>query len=81
MCVFLIIFLILSKLCSVSKFCILAFLFWDINKVPKQFHEVTADHKRMMEALQSCDRSHWVAVYPPHITGRPKYQCDNRGYD
>ncbi|KAG8257366.1 hypothetical protein J6590_052235 [Homalodisca vitripennis] len=46
------------------------FLFYEMEKVPSVYREVTADHRRMFRALESSDL-HWVAVNAAHITDDP----------
>uniref|UniRef100_T1IIG1 NAD(P)-binding domain-containing protein n=1 Tax=Strigamia maritima TaxID=126957 RepID=T1IIG1_STRMM len=54
--------------CGVKRIsvCISAFLFYEPSKIPEVYHEITADHKRQAEILESCDLG-WTAVCPPHI--------------
>lgn len=40
----------------------------DYEKVPKIFHEVTKDHKRMYDILKLTDFN-WIAVFPPQFIG------------
>lgn len=49
--------------------CISAFLFFEMDKVPPIFTEVTKDHKRMYEALKESGLN-WIAVFAPHISGK-----------
>ncbi|XP_045452869.1 flavin reductase (NADPH) [Melitaea cinxia] len=50
--------------------CISAFLFYEPEKVPPIFANVTKDHKRMYDELQESGLN-WVAVFPPHISDDP----------
>ena len=45
----------------------------DPARVPARFAEVNADHKRMLDILQSpkYEVLDWVAVLPPHIADEP----------
>lgn len=58
------------KECNVEivSVCLSAFLFYEVDKVPPIFKEVTADHRRMYEALQSSGLK-YVACFTPHIAG------------
>ncbi|CAH2094848.1 unnamed protein product [Euphydryas editha] len=49
--------------------CISAFLFYEPDKVPPIFSDITKDHKRMYSELQESGLN-WVAVFPPHISGK-----------
>jgi hypothetical protein len=60
------------KLIFLKTNSLIAFLFWDLSKVPEQFIPVTLDHERMLNVLKGSDRE-WIAVLPPNIEG--KY-CD-----
>lgn len=48
--------------------CLSAFLFYEAEKVPPIFVELTKDHKRMYDALRESPLN-YVAVFPPHFTG------------
>lgn len=52
----------LSKLSA----CLSSFLFMPPEAVPKVFHDLNADHKRMLEAIKESDLE-YRAVLPPHI--------------
>uniref|UniRef100_A0A1B6L7J4 NAD(P)-binding domain-containing protein n=1 Tax=Graphocephala atropunctata TaxID=36148 RepID=A0A1B6L7J4_9HEMI len=52
---------------NVLSVCLSLFLFYEREKVPSVYREVTADHRRMFRALESSDL-HWVAVNAAHIT-------------
>lgn len=51
--------------------CISAFLFYEPEKVPTRFKDVTDDHRRMLEVLKANSELKWVAVLPPHFTDEP----------
>jgi len=53
--------------------CLSGFLFFDKEKLPPRFHDLTDEHGRMLDALKACDRQriNWVAVCPPHIADDP----------
>ncbi|KAH0568341.1 flavin reductase (NADPH) [Cotesia glomerata] len=51
--------------------CLSSFLFWDLDKVPKQFLDINADHQRMFDAIKESGLK-WIAVLPPHIAATPK---------
>lgn len=51
--------------------CLSSFLFWDLDKIPKQFLDINADHQRMFDAIKESGLK-WIAVLPPHITGNLK---------
>lgn len=59
------------KECNVEivSVCLSAFLFLEIEKVPPMFHNVTADHRRMYEVLQTSELK-YIACFPPHIAGK-----------
>ncbi|CAH2244841.1 flavin reductase (NADPH) [Pararge aegeria] len=50
--------------------CISAFLFYEMDKVPPRFVEVTKDHKRMFIELKESGLN-WIAVFSPHISDDP----------
>nr|AVI24059.1 biliverdin reductase B [Antheraea pernyi] len=50
--------------------CLSAFLFIEPDKLPAIFVDLTADHRRMYEALKETSLN-WVAVFPPHFTEDP----------
>jgi hypothetical protein len=45
-----------------------AFLFYEPDKVPTRFHDLNAEHQRMLDCLKASGLK-WVAVLPPHLTG------------
>lgn len=50
--------------------CLSSFLFWDQDKVPKQFEHLNAEHKRMLDILKNTTLD-YIAVLPPHIANEP----------
>uniref|UniRef100_A0A1B6K8U4 NAD(P)-binding domain-containing protein n=1 Tax=Graphocephala atropunctata TaxID=36148 RepID=A0A1B6K8U4_9HEMI len=52
---------------SIVSVCLSMYLFYDPKKVPVMYHEVTADHKRMFEALKTSGLQ-WIAVNAPYFT-------------
>jgi putative NADH-flavin reductase len=50
--------------------CLSAFLFYEPEKVPARFHDLNADHQRMLDCLVASGLK-WVAVLPPHLTDNP----------
>lgn len=50
--------------------CLSSFLFWDPEKVPKQFEHLNAEHKRMLEIIKATSLD-FVAILPPHIADEP----------
>lgn len=50
--------------------CLSSFLFYDESKVPPVFHNINAEHKKMLETLKSSGFD-YVAVLPPHIADEP----------
>ncbi len=58
-----------QKLTKVSV-CLSSFLFWEPEKVPKQFEHLNAEHKRMLELLKPSGLD-FIAVLPPHIADEP----------
>lgn len=58
-----------QKLTKVSV-CLSAFLFYDPDKVPKQFDHLNAEHKKMLELLKPSGLD-FIAVNPPHIANEP----------
>ncbi|XP_008553602.1 flavin reductase (NADPH) [Microplitis demolitor] len=56
---------------EIVSVCLSAFLFWPLEKVPKQFLDLNADHQRMYDALKESGLK-WIAVFPPHISESPK---------
>lgn len=69
--------LILDTMCETGvkpiSVCMSSFLFMDPERVPQRFAEINADHKRMLDILQSpkYESLDWVAVLPPHIANEP----------
>lgn len=51
-----------------------AFLFYEPEKVPARFHDLNADHQRMLDCLVASGLK-WVAVLPPHLTGQREVLC------
>lgn len=51
--------------------CLSSFLFWDQDKVPKQFEHLNAEHKRMLDILKNTTTLDYIAVLPPHIANEP----------
>lgn len=54
---------------EIVSVCLSAFLFYDNNKVPQIFKDLTADHQRMFDVLKSSGLK-YVACFPPHISGK-----------
>lgn len=50
--------------------CMSSFLFWDPEKVPKQFEHLNAEHKRMLEIIKGTSLN-YIAILPPHIADEP----------
>ncbi|XP_037026982.1 flavin reductase (NADPH) [Bradysia coprophila] len=50
--------------------CLSSFLFWEPEKVPKQFEHLNAEHKKMMDLLKPSGLD-FIAVHPPHIANEP----------
>lgn len=50
--------------------CLSSFLFWDPEKVPKQFEHLNAEHKRMLEIIKATSLD-FIAILPPHIADEP----------
>lgn len=57
---------------EIVSVCLSAFLFYDINKIPQIFRDVTADHRRMFDILKSSELK-YIACFPPHISGKLQY--------
>jgi hypothetical protein len=53
---------------SIDCYFCAAFLFYEPEKVPTRFHDLNADHQRMLDSLKASGLN-WVAVLPPHLTG------------
>ncbi|XP_055313068.1 flavin reductase (NADPH) [Sitodiplosis mosellana] len=50
--------------------CLSSFLFWDQDKVPKQFEHLNAEHKRMLDIIKATSLD-YIAILPPHIANEP----------
>lgn len=50
--------------------CLSSFLFWDQDKVPKQFEHLNAEHKRMLDIIKGTSLD-YIAILPPHIANEP----------
>lgn len=50
--------------------CLSSFLFWDKDKVPKQFEHLNAEHKRMLDIIKGTSLD-YIAILPPHIADEP----------
>lgn len=50
--------------------CLSSFLLWDQSKVPKQFDDLNAEHKRMLDVTKQSSLD-FIAVLPPHIAEEP----------
>ncbi|KAI8424749.1 hypothetical protein MSG28_006697 [Choristoneura fumiferana] len=59
-----------AKGVKVMSVCLSAFLFYEPDKVPPRFIELTKDHKRMYDALKD-SYLNYVAVFSPHIADEP----------
>lgn len=51
--------------------CLSSFLFWEPEKVPKQFDHLNAEHKAMLDATKASGLD-YIAILPPHIANEPK---------
>lgn len=60
------------KEANVSRFSIVmsSFLFRDVSEVPKMFHSLNEEHKRMLDMTKESGL-HYIAVLPPHISDEP----------
>uniref|UniRef100_U5EU66 NAD(P)-binding domain-containing protein n=1 Tax=Corethrella appendiculata TaxID=1370023 RepID=U5EU66_9DIPT len=58
-----------EKLKKISV-CLSAFLFYEVDKVPKVFADLNADHQREFDALKVSELE-YRAVFPPHIADEP----------
>lgn len=58
-----------QKLTKVSV-CLSSFLFWEPEKVPKQFEHLNEEHKKMLELLKPSGLD-FIAILPPHIANEP----------
>lgn len=50
--------------------CLSSFLFWEPEKVPKQFEHLNSEHKAMLDIIKSSDLD-FIAILPPHIANEP----------
>lgn len=50
--------------------CLSSFLFWEQDKVPKQFEHLNAEHKRMLDIIKASSLD-FIAILPPHISKEP----------
>lgn len=50
--------------------CLSSFLFFDPDKVPKQFEHLNGEHKAMLELTKTSGLD-FIAVLPPHIANEP----------
>lgn len=50
--------------------CLSSFLFWEPEKVPKQFEHLNDEHKKMLEITKASGLD-YIAVLPPHIANEP----------
>lgn len=50
--------------------CMSSFLFWEPEKVPKQFEYLNNEHKAMLEITKGSGLD-FIAVLPPHISNEP----------
>ncbi|XP_055638556.1 flavin reductase (NADPH) [Toxorhynchites rutilus septentrionalis] len=50
--------------------CLSSFLFFEPDKVPKMFADLTADHRRMLQIIQDSGLE-YRAILPPHIADEP----------
>lgn len=50
--------------------CLSSFLFWEPEKVPKQFEHLNAEHQKMLDLLKASGLD-YIAVHPPHIADEP----------
>jgi len=55
---------------NVISVCLSAFLFYEPEKVPAMFHNINAEHQRMLDAIKASELQ-WIAVNPPHIADQP----------
>ncbi|XP_018579383.1 flavin reductase (NADPH) [Anoplophora glabripennis] len=55
---------------EIVSVCLSAFLFFEPEKVPPMFRDVTADHQREYDVLKESGLK-YIAVFPPHITDQP----------
>ncbi|CAG9863238.1 unnamed protein product [Phyllotreta striolata] len=63
---------------EVISVCLSAFLFYEPQKVPPRFHDLNADHQRMLDVLKGTNLK-YIACFPPHIADQPPvgYQVKN----
>lgn len=50
--------------------CLSSFLFWEQDKVPKQFEHLNAEHKHMLDIIKASSLD-FIAILPPHISKEP----------
>lgn len=50
--------------------CLSSFLFWEPEKVPKQFVHLNSEHKAMLDIIKESDLD-YIAILPPHISNEP----------
>lgn len=53
---------------EIISVCLSAFLFYEPDKIPPRFHNLNADHQRMLDVLKATDLK-YIACFPPHIAG------------
>lgn len=60
------------KRASIRRFsvCLSSFLFWEPEKVPKQFEHLNDEHKAMLAATKASGLD-YIAILPPHIADEP----------
>ncbi|CAH1109695.1 unnamed protein product [Psylliodes chrysocephalus] len=63
---------------EIISVCLSAFLFYEPDKIPPRFHNLNADHQRMLDVLKATDLK-YIACFPPHIADQPPvdYQVKN----
>lgn len=54
---------------QIISVCLSAFLFYDEDKVPPAFKDISADHRREYQAVKNSGLK-YIAVLPPHIAGK-----------
>lgn len=50
--------------------CLSSFLFWEPEKVPKQFEHLNKEHKTMLDTTKASGLD-FIAILPPHIANEP----------
>lgn len=55
--------------------CLSSFLFWEPEKVPKQFEHLNKEHKTMLDSVKSSGLD-YIAILPPHISNEPS--CEHK---